>query len=235
MGLKKIRIGFRGLGPANTDGDTWHTKLIGSAVGSMMYNWNETRRALRDLLEQVDKDSDRRIESSDVEDLDLGIHGFSQGGVSAIDLTRTIGTLGIFGLPIEKGRIRDEEGWLMCVEIPVKTLVTIDPASFALIIPYPKKNVEKVVNYYQRRGGHALYYRLDASGNITGDPLKFGNFFSALIKGNSIGGRATDNRIDTRAGHRDGIFGSNTRIYAKDVNHDTIPWYVAPEAASDLQ
>jgi len=188
-----------------------------------MYNWSDGPASLRWMLGQIDVNGDRQIDANEIMDLDLGLHGFSQGGVGAIDVSKRL----------NQTRTR-VEGYKFCQPVPVKILVTIDPASFAVFIPSPKPNVETAINYYQRRGGKSRIFNLGPNGQPAGNPTTFGNLFSGLILGNRISG-ATNKRIDTLSGHRDGIFGPGTRLHAKDVNHDTIPWYVAPDAANDLQ
>lgn len=222
-GLLRIRVGYRGLGPAILAGNDWHDRLIGSVVSSDLYDWTGGTESINSILSQIDANGDELITEDEVEDLDLGLHGYSQGAVGAIDVSKR--------LSVEN---QDVGKYRLCVPVPVKILVTIDPASFAFVIPSPKDNVEKTVNYYQRRGGKSLWYRLDVNGNPVGDPNEFGNWFSAMVKGNSVSS-ANNKRIDTRSGYRNGIFGFYTRMYAKDVNHDTIPWYVAPEAVADLR
>lgn len=117
-------------------------------------------------------------------------------------------------------------GYEMCVKVPVKVLVTIDPADF-LPVPGITGNVEKAVNFYQQRGGRAVIHSIDQNGKDLGVLDNVGNLFSSVVKGVAVSG-AENHRIDTESGYRDGVFNfpKLSRLYAKDVNHDTMPWYV---------
>lgn len=232
LAVRRIRVSFRGMGPDRTLGDGDHEDLIAVPVGSNLYDWEDTTRALKDILTQIDADHNLVIDQTEVQDLDLGISGYSRGGVAAISLSRDL----------NKDRER-VAGYRLCVKVPVKILVTIDPADF-IGVPSVRGNVARAVNYFQKKAGSARVREIDASGNDMGRHRTLGNFASGVIKGVEIEG-AVNFRVDTEGGFTDDLWNGlkaddgrampRTRQYAEEVNHDTMSRYVAKRAVKELR
>lgn len=60
-----IRVGFIGLGPNDTYGDTVN-QMIMTTVGARSFDWEDQREALLYILRAIDKDGNKKIEANEV-------------------------------------------------------------------------------------------------------------------------------------------------------------------------
>ena len=109
----------------------------------------------------------------------------------------------------------------------MKVLVTIDMVT--LLNPAGKKKTsDRWANYYQRSGGKGAATLSD------GSSVNLGNIFSSKLKGVSRPNADVNTNINTVFKGVKRPLGKFT-ILGENVNHDTAPGFVSPEAISELK
>ncbi len=151
------------------------------------------------------------------------------GGHLAIILTNKVNRQGWIRSSLGAPRYKLEK------PIVFDTLVTIDPVKTGLHSASVKNNVKKFTNYYQRKGCNGIF-REKTTPHHPGPGWfgSVGDLVSRRIRGGSYSSAATTPHqvnvtVDRKWNYREGSPDINDpvyRMYGKDVNHDTLPWYV---------
>jgi hypothetical protein len=232
-----------------TVGDGW-LEDISTAVGGTVksdgrpWRYSEGPQARDSLLEQIDSNHDKRITQSEVDAVKVDLLAYSWGCITAVNVARQLTADRI-------GKYR------LDVDVPIHSLIVIDPihhgipAALRHVHGPVLSNVTTFRNYHQTRGGYGtIKYYLKNSGGIYVGEETFGTGFSAGLKGDELKKSqaqssvqidlTTDPLFKNLEAVRDYQPRNSFEIYdgkmtGKDVQHDTIPWYVFSMAKSTIQ
>lgn len=237
-----IKLGFYGAGATTDAGNSWFNSIMASAGIPLGWRFvhNDGQNALHKLLKEIDKNGNRTITSVEATAVTIKVCGYSWGGISAVGLAQKLSQAGQIDVGGSPGQ---PITYTLQVPIRLQVLLTIDPVS----ILNPPGNVPSTVdnfsNFYQRRGGDAIFRKPD--GTIAIDD--FGSVLSRTLKGVSITSQATSttqtevNQISPPT-IRKGIpfstgawAGIELWLHSNEVNHDVMPWFTTTEAISILQ
>ncbi len=168
LGASKLLLGLNGhyipggdpLGPY---GNQWFEMMVhdtGLSVkpGGGAYRHQDWRQGLLELLNRIDANNDSVISAAEDEAAEVILTGYSWGANSAVNISRKLRDNSIdFG----------SETFTLQVDIGVDLLITIDPVRRAyfsaprLLKPVRGRvetNVERFVNFYQRRGTSTSFW-----------------------------------------------------------------------------
>jgi len=205
--------------------------------------------ALGDLLGRIDTDGNQVITGAEANASKIVLMGYSWGAINAANFTIRLKEDNI----IVRGTV--DRLYHLQVDIPVKLLLTLDPLNdgpawiFRHVHGKIDTNVERFINYYQRRGGTATFDLWNHSNQQTFSPFaivtqgSFGTFFSSFLKGKPLSNRlAAANVSQVNISTLGARLASNyqwstdplnpfvtqydTDLPASRIEHLGLPWYV---------
>jgi hypothetical protein len=183
--------------------------------------------AFKKLLSEVDLDGNRCISAAEADSVEVILTGFSWGGHYVIWIADQVSRTGwlkspIHGLPLYR----------LNSPIKIKRIVVVDPVRTTRTSATIQSNVDEFVNYYQTKGGNAHFRQTTPPYNAAADGWgNFGNYISRKIRGGTYGSSGTQINVttDRKWKYRQAPPDDNPnlvyRLYGKDANHDTMPWY----------
>ena len=239
LGLDVFRIGFYGLGSRRIFGNLVMDR-IGINVGATMYSQRGSRDAVADLLPQIDTDGDRKITRSEACAHTIKVFGYSYGGIAAIGFAQHISRHGFFETG---GSPKSPIGYELEAGIKIDLVFTIDPVELGNPAGGVPGNVASFVNYYQRRGGNAVFRNLN--GSVYDDA--FGTPASRVLKGSHISPVNSRSAVQTQVETQQATasisgalldllnYQGQLMLKATEVNHDVMPLFVESTVTQSLK
>lgn len=200
------------------------------------HNWGEA--ALRDFLDWLDTSDNNVISEAEVEGIVVKVCGYSWGAVSAIGFTQKLSQTGTIVLGGSPG---NPISYRLDVTVPIEVVFVIDPVDELNQPGTVPSTVQNFINYYQHRGGGAIFRNPD--GTIYTDD--YGSTGGKLLWGEEVVS-ASASSLQRQVEVVYPAFSTTGKPFlpnnplelvlrSNEVNHEVMPWLVTAETIEAME